>query len=335
MVLDGLIVPLAAGVTAVSAAAGILWAVRSRFYAPAPPNQALVLMGRGSPSRASRRLPAQTAVEVEVRRPRIVVGGGALVAPWSREFGRISLEPVVADVSVRSVQGFEGGRASGWLVRVQVEAKVPADPRYLLAASESLLDRSEEELRAVVRHAVERCVPAVLARLSPNAPDPDWERLAAEFHATVAPELRSWGLEVRTVGVAELLRIAPSSVVASQLRPETSRSSESSVGSGSRVTVYGALEGRLSRAEESLGVLGAELLRLTRLPERPSDEALGEVPGAPSLGLEGPGGTVRAAPPVLAPVHDPAGGVGTPSLRPVPSDGPGEEEGRLSRPLLD
>ena len=334
MGLEDLILSVGAGTAAVAAAGFLAWAFYARFYVPVPPNRALVLFGhRASASRPEAgRLP--TASEADVRRPRIVVGGGVFVAPWNRGVGHLSLDPVVVDLTVRSIHALEGSRASGWETRIRLQAKIPADPALLLTAAENLLGKSEEEVRMIVRHAVEGAVPAVLARLSSEQGEPDWERLAAEIQASVAPDLVALGLVVRSLSVTELHRISPIEPSAPTTPALPSRAG-SLVGDVPRLgPSLSHLDARLARAERNLGIVGAEVLRMAREGAPSFDGATATSVFDVPLGFDGPGATLALGS-STDPTDDSMGGDRSPRSTRASGEvrvGDGELE---ARPLLD
>ncbi len=266
MGLDDLIWLAAEASAAAGGAVALFVTLRSKLFVAVPPNKALVLYGsRSGPASSGTGLPSS---EIVVRRPHIVVGGGAYVSPWNRGVAQISLDPLAVDVTVRSVHALEGSHASGWEVRLQLQAKVPAEPAFLAMAAENLLAKSEEDVRSIVRRAVEGVVPAVLARIKPEDGEPEWDRLAAEIQASVAPDLVPWGLVIRTLSVVELRRIAPSDTSISPLR---TASVEPLGNPGNLGALLGGLDARMTRTERNLGILGAEVLRMSRRSETPLD----------------------------------------------------------------
>jgi hypothetical protein len=280
MGLEDLILPVAASVAGVGIAGTLLWAAYARWHVPVPPNKALVLFGRRSiPSRDE---PLAGVNPVDVRRPRVVVGGSAFVAPWNRGVGYLSLGPVDADVTVRSMHAVDGGRATGWEAQFHIQARIPANSATLLSAAENLLGKNEEEVRLVIRHAVEAAVPAVLARLRPTEGEPDWERLAAEVESSVAPDLIAAGLAIRTLSVTGLHGISPADTSPAPTHPVAPRASTSLAAANSPGS---DVELRMARVERGLGIMGAEIVRISResreVPEGYSsfsvfDSALGD-----------------------------------------------------------
>jgi len=332
--LEDLILPASAYAAAAAAAGALAWALYVRFYVPVPPNRALVLFGhRASAVRAEAgRLP--TASDAEVRRPRIIVGGGVFVAPWNRGVGHLSLDPVVVDLTVRSMHALEGSRASGWETRIRLQAKIPSDPGPLVTAAENLLGKSEEEVRAIVRHAVEGAVPAVLARLRPEQGEPDWERLAAEIQACVAPDLIALGLVVRTLSVTELHRISPMDPSAPTTPAPPARVGPPAGDPPSVGSSLATLNARLARAERNLGIMGAEVLRIAREAtssfEGSTPNSVFDLP----LGFDGNGAALALGSPA-DPTYDSIGGERSPrSARPSREGRAGDGE-REPRPLLD
>ena len=257
---SSLILPILESALGSAALGATLWVLSGRFHVAVPPNRALVLFGGERSTGASD--PRGRSGDVVVRRPRIIVGGRALVAPWNRAVGYLSLEPVVTDLTVRSVQSLEGTHATGWEVRIRVAAKIPTEPGLLAAAAENLLGKDEEEIRRLLRQAVEGVVPTVLARLRPGSIEPDWDRLAAEVQASVAPDLVTWGLTVRSLCVTELHRIAPPEPPAT----EGGASPVPHPGSDASSPVLGRLlerlDARLGNAERNLATLAGTTTHL-------------------------------------------------------------------------
>lgn len=329
MVFDTLILLVGAAAAAGIGAALAFWFLRTRCFVTVPPNRALVLFGQRTdrlPSDARLRGP-----DVDVGRPRVVVGGGAYVAPWNRAVGRLSLDPVTTDVTVRALSALEGSRASGWEVRVQVCAQVPREPALLETAAVTLLDKTDTDVRSILRQTVEATVPSLLTRLRADSGEPDWERLGVEIQAAVAPELVAWGLVVRGLAVTQLSRIGPS---------EPARTTSSAAGpspSPGAARLASLLEGfdqRVSRAERTLGILGDRLARMS-----PAHSAALEGPSAASifdlsLGSELPALAAPTAA-VADSDHESMGGEPSPRSRPSSPDGWTEEGGRDPRSLSD
>ena len=225
-----------------------------RLYVAVPPNRALVLFGRRSaPTSADGD---RDAPGVVARSPRVLVGGGTMLAPWNRAFAYLSLAPVDAEVTVRTVHSLDGGAAAGWELALAVQAQVATAPEALRAAATSLFGLSAAELEAFVRRAVETSVPVVLSRLGIADAEPDWDRLAAEIQATVAPELVPHGLVVRTVGVRSLRRIAGT---AYGTPSDRGRSGPARSASGPS-----DLDERLDRIERGLTAMSAQVERWER-----------------------------------------------------------------------
>lgn len=272
MGLDDLILPIAASCAAAATAGGLVWAIYARCYVTVPPNRALVLYGR-----RSSKVPADSGIppaDINVHRPRIVVGGGVFIAPWNKGVGRISLDPVSVDVSVRSMHVLDGTRASGWDVRLQIQVKVPTEPGSLSRAAENLLGKTDEEIQSLIRRTVQAAVPAVLSRIPTDGGGPDWDHLAAEIQASVAPDLVAWGFIVQTLSVTELRRVLP-------VEGSTSLSIERSIPHagtiGDRDTtnaLLGGLDARLARTERNLGVVAAAIVRRNQEMVVSGDRAL-------------------------------------------------------------
>jgi hypothetical protein len=260
---EDLILP-AAVIGGVLASAGFLaWSVYSRFYVAVPPNQALVLYG-GRAERA-RSFGRGESEAVTIQPPRIVVGGGKFVGPWTKGIGYLSLDLVSVDVNVRATGMGSDKPGTGWEARIGLEVKVPSEPRALLTAAERLFGKSPEEIRTLVRHAVEGIAPTVLFRLRSAEGPIDLEQLAAEIQAAVAPDLIANGLWVLSLSVRELRQVR-SEAVGINLPVETKGAfaREPPVSSGDARAWLAGVDFRLARVERSLGIMGAEIVRMAR-----------------------------------------------------------------------
>jgi hypothetical protein len=327
--LDDLIVAISATSAAVGAVGAILWAIRARCYVAVPPNQALVLYGRPTAHRSSE--PGVLSHEVEVRHPRIIVGGGVYVAPWNKGVGRLSLDPVSVDLSVRSMHALEGAHASGWEMRLRVEVKVPAEPASLARAAENLLGKTDEEVRALVGRTVETAVPAVLSRVPLEHEEPEWDRLAAEVQASVAPDLMAWGFVIRTLSVTELRRIRPveSTVAHVSAKPVALPDP------AAPEAVRASLDSRLARAERNLGIVSAAVARMYQ-ESKTAEDSLSPVSVLDfPLGCEVPGSLV-ALDSDLSSLHESMEGDRyAPRARPWSLDRGGVEGAREGMPPSD
>ncbi len=208
MTFGDLLVPIAISGGLASAITFGAWRLFTRYYVPVPPNRALVLYGGRSSVLGQQN--SDNAGRVELRPPRILVGGGAYVPPWRKGAGFLSLEPIDVDATVRVQPAGANVLGSGWEATLSVQVKIPAEPGMLRAAAENLLGKSLEEIRRVVGRAVEGATPPVLIRLGAEKAPEDWERLAAEIQASVARDLVVDGLVIRTLAIKELRRLPES-----------------------------------------------------------------------------------------------------------------------------
>jgi hypothetical protein len=268
MDLNALVLPAAIAGAAI-AGAYAAWRFHQQYYQAVPPNRALVLYGGHRP-----RDPTATPSSVDVRPPRILVGGGVLVPPWRRGSDTLSLNPL--DVEARVLVNSAGMESvdSSWEARLAAEVKIPTDPHMLRTAAENLLGRSEPEIRALAVRIVEAVAPAVILREMTRGASDSWDRLAAEIQAAVAPELVALGLEVRTLSVTQLRRVSPQERGEWALAGSPAMSRDLLRASGDLGVRLRGVEVRLDRTERSVGLLGAEVMKLGRdtsqFPELPA-----------------------------------------------------------------
>ncbi|MGC2288721.1 MAG: hypothetical protein WA688_02540, partial [Thermoplasmata archaeon] len=247
----------------------VSWRIYRRYYQAVPPNRALVLYGGPrSPN------PPSANQSVDLRTARIIVGGGVFVPPWRPGSDILSLSPM--ETEARVVVAAPGGELAEppWEVRLALQVKIPSEPRMLATAAENLLGRTEPEIRALVVRTAEAIAPAVVRRELSTDPECGWDRLAAEIQAAVAPELVAVGLEVRTLSVTHLRRLSTQERADLSSMGVSHTSRELLWASGDLGVRLRGVEVRLDRTERSLGLLGAEVMRLGRdasqFPELPA-----------------------------------------------------------------
>lgn len=292
MELASLILP-ACALGAAAAGAYASWRIYHRYYQVIPPTRALVLYGTRGPREGS-----SSHSSIEVHDPRIVVGGGVFVPPWRAGSDWLSLSPHEVDARVLVTPSARDHADSPWEVRLAAQVKIPTDAHMLRAAAENLLGRTDPEIRALVIRTIEAVAPATLLRELSSDPACTWDRLAAEVQATVAPELVALGLEVRSLSVTQLRRLS------SQERSEWAFASGSGLSrdllraSGDLGVRLRGVEVRLDRTERSLGLLGAEVMRLGRdgsqFPELPALQPYDSTGDEPSSRTS-PGGSRGSA----------------------------------------
>ncbi|MFZ0891948.1 MAG: hypothetical protein WB778_02065 [Thermoplasmata archaeon] len=263
MGVEDLILPAAVGGGVLAAAGFVAWSVYSRFYVAVPPNQAMVLYGaRAERVRSFRRGDPET---VSIQPPRIVVGGGKFVGPWTKGIGYLSLDLVSVDVHVRATGMGSDKPGTGWEARVGLDVKVPSEPQALLTAAEHLLGKTPEEIRALVRHTVEGIAPTVLFRLRSTEGPIDLERVADELQAALGPDLIANGLWVQSLAVRELRQVrADADLATPAIETKASLIHEAHATSGDGRAWLAGVDFRLARVERSLGIMGAEIVRMAR-----------------------------------------------------------------------
>ncbi len=331
--LEQLILPAAVAGALGASAAVLSWVVYTRFYVRPPPNRAVVLYGRTTPHAPSGR--GSPTPSAEIRPPRIVVGGRVFVPPWNHSFAFLSLAPLEVDLTVRALRA-SGASAAGWEARLGAQVKIPTDPALLASAAENLLGKTPDEVRAVVRSAIESAVPAILTRHGPADAEPDWERLGSEIQAAVAADLVAVGLVVQALSVKQLLRIHPSASAAPPLPgiAPANRPADPSPDAGEPPSA--AVDLRLSRLERSVGVLGAQIDRVVQDAAVPGGRPLSGVrTDPPGLPPEGRAGAEPVLRPGRAPVHDSMGGGSPPDPRSPTRSGPVSGARGGPRSLLD
>lgn len=258
--------PLALSGSVATAVTLSAWKILTKYWVPVPPNRALILYGRHEKGKA--RAAGAKEGGLEIRAPRILVGGGAYVFPWRKGAGYLSLEPIDSEVLVRVSTAGRDPTRWGWEARISIQVKIPAESSMLQAAAENLLGKNEEEIRKLVVRAVEGAVPPLLVNLSGEEGSVDWEHLASEFQASTARDLVPNGLIIRSFSIKGLRSMygppdpGMGGVTVTPVPPDLLLSP------GTSSSAYRALEARLDRAERELGSLEGDMLVMTRSAAR-------------------------------------------------------------------
>jgi SPFH domain / Band 7 family len=291
---EDLILPAAVGGGVLAAAGFAVWSFYSRFYVAVPPNQALVMYGaRADRPRGVRRGSSEI---VTVQSPRIVVGGGKFVGPWAKGVGYLSLDLVSVDVPVRATGMGSDKPGCGWEARVGVQVKIPSEPQALVTAAEHLFGKTTEEIRTLVRHAVEGIAPAVLFRLRSTEGRIDLEHVAAELQAALGPDLIANGLSVQSLTIRELRQVRADVLpLPPMIEAKASLVPDPHPTPGDARAWLAGVDFRLARVERSLGIMGAEIVRMAREGSSTSldagsvpvfDYPLGSVVGTEELSID-------------------------------------------------
>jgi hypothetical protein len=186
------------------------------------------------------------------------------LAPWNKGFAYLPLSNITVDATVRSWTTPERKSRSGWEIRLGAQVQIPRDPEALRTAAANLLDRSEDEIRAIVRHALEGAVPAILARDPPETFEHDLDRLAAEIQVSTGADLVNFGLTIRTLTIQGLRPIVGSELNSAETSPGLVRWPDAYPAPAEVVARLHQTELRLEQIERTLGVVDAQIVHLAR-----------------------------------------------------------------------
>lgn len=200
---------LAVAAALVTAAMIVIWVLYLRYFVIVPPNRAIVVYGRGAPlevpdsASSAPGVPGAPRPPSPVRRSgalRIEVGGGVFVPPWTKAYELLPLNVLDIDTEIKDVvtSDREVRRVDA---SVAAEVKISADPEHLQAAAESLLGKSEDELKAIAKSIVEGYVRGEFARRTLIEINHGREKVAAEVQVLAATDLVSIGMVVKSLVV--------------------------------------------------------------------------------------------------------------------------------------
>lgn len=229
----------------------LFWAVYLHYLVIAPPNRALVIFGSRLPRTAGPDGLSGGRSSLRARGARILVGGRAVIFQGPRAYGSLFLGTLDLDVIVRGLRAGDGPAPLRFDVHLGVQAKISSDAEGLRAAAESLLGKSDQEVRALVRSVVEEHLPSAMAQVHADRIEQESEHLSSEVGALASSDLIAMGIVVQSVGVKEILPSVP-------LPPEGSGRTEAEL----ERTIW-ELTSRLKTSEGKL----EDLERRSRTPE--------------------------------------------------------------------
>lgn len=182
----------------------VIWVLYLKYFVIVPPNRAIVVFGRGAPAQSAvptgQGTPGQNSTVRRSGALRIEVGGGVFVPPWTKSFQFLPLSVLDIDMEIKDVvtEDHEVGRVD---VRVAAEVKISGDPEHLQAAAESLLGKTEDELKAIALSIVEGYVRGEFAKRTMLEIDHGREQVAAEIQVLAGTDLVSIGMVVKSLVV--------------------------------------------------------------------------------------------------------------------------------------
>ena len=159
--------------------------VYSNRYRRVPPDQAMVIFGKGYGELGFT----------------IIKGGGKFIVPILEEVSFLPLDVRTLDVSVPSVVTKEGVQLG---VEAVAQVKISSDESLLKTAAEQLLHKSPEEINYVATRSLEGFIRGVCARLSVEEINVDRAKVAGEIQDVAVEELSSMGLQVVSFTIRDL-----------------------------------------------------------------------------------------------------------------------------------
>ena len=154
-----------------------------RLYQKVGPNQALIVSGRS-------------------KRPRVITGGGTLVAPLFEKATYFSLELMSFDVAPRQDLYTTQGVAVN--VEAVTQLKVRSDEASILTAAEQFLSKSDQDREALIRLVMEGHLRGIVGQLTVEQLVKEPEMVSEKMRSISSADLTKMGLDVVSFTIKEV-----------------------------------------------------------------------------------------------------------------------------------
>jgi flotillin len=174
--------------------------VLGRMYRKVGPNEALIVSGRGP-------------------QPKVVVGGGRIVAPLFERWQVLSMELMSFDVAPQ--QNLYTNQGVAVNVEAVTQLKVRNDRESILTAAEQFLSKPPQQREALIRLVMEGHLRGIVGQLTVEQIVKEPEMVSEKMRSTSSADLAKMGLEVVSFTIKEVRD--ENDYIANMGRPEIER----------------------------------------------------------------------------------------------------------------
>ncbi len=166
----------------------------TRLYHRVPPNQVMVIYGRG-------RTVFEEAGGLERVGVRLVTGGGALVWPIMEDFGFLDLTVMTISKAKDEVYTVDGVPIKlDWVAQVQIDSEEGA----LLTAARAFLGRPREEVKGVIAQTLSANFRAIVGQLTVEDVHRDRDAFVNRVQELASDDMAAMGVRVISMGIEEI-----------------------------------------------------------------------------------------------------------------------------------
>lgn len=183
-------------ITAVVTVLVILFVVSRfvRLYRRVPPNQVMVIFGRGKTERDESGATTKRGF-------RLVTGGGSFILPVFEEFALLDLTVMTIETKQDRVYTVDGVPIFlDWVVQVQVGA----DESSLTTASRAFLGKDSHEIRNIVAQTLSANFRAIVGQMTVEDVHRDRDAFVGKVEHLASDDMTAMGVRVISMGIQEI-----------------------------------------------------------------------------------------------------------------------------------
>ncbi|NIM95656.1 MAG: hypothetical protein GTO18_18305 [Anaerolineales bacterium] len=166
----------------------------TRLYHRVPPNQVMVIYGRG------KTIFTEDG-EVERVGVRLVTGGGAMVWPLVEDFGYLDLTVMTIAKAKDEVYTVDGVPIRlDWVAQVQIDS----DEVSMLTAARAFLGRMREEVKNVIAQTLSANFRAIVGQLTVEHVHRDRDAFVNQVQGLASDDMAAMGVRVISMGIEEI-----------------------------------------------------------------------------------------------------------------------------------
>lgn len=166
----------------------------TRLYHRVPPNQVMVVYGRG-------RTKFGLDGTLEKAGVRLVTGGGALVMPVVEEFGHLDLTVMTISKAKDEVYTVDGVPIQlDWVAQVQIDSEELA----ILTAARAFLGMPREEVKNVIAQTLSANFRAIVGQLTVEDVHRDRDAFVNRVQELASDDMAAMGVRVISMGIEEI-----------------------------------------------------------------------------------------------------------------------------------
>ena len=165
-----------------------------QFYHRVPPNQVMVVYGKGKTVFEEDGTLAQTGV-------RLITGGGTIVWPFFEDFGYLDMTVMTIAKAKDEVYTVDGVPIRlDWVAQVQIES----NDTSLITAARAFLGMPRDEVKGVIAQTLSANFRAIVGQLTVEDVHRDRDAFVQRVQELASDDMRAMGVQVISMGIEEI-----------------------------------------------------------------------------------------------------------------------------------